>query len=135
MLGVQRRQYTASELSRLGDIVGQPAPLAVVHVSHGPWYGFNGVQALVLTDAAVYRVQQGWALLPDRVIDTYHVSEITEPRWALGRTGRAGRISFTVGGVRHSYASKWQEAADFAAGLQRLVSPSQAPPEGDRRAP
>ena len=91
-------------------------------MSNGPWYGFNGVQALVLTDAAVYRVQQGWALLPDRVIDKYLVSDISEPRWTSGRAGRGGRISFKVADARHSYASKWQEAADLAATLERLVS-------------
>ncbi|WP_157720052.1 hypothetical protein [Microlunatus sagamiharensis] len=121
---MRRREYTASELSRLGDIVGQrPARLAA-HVSNGPWYGFNGIQALVLTNEAVYRVQQGWALLPDRVIDKYLLSDISEPRWTSSRAGRTGRISFNVASARHSYASKWQEAADLALALERIVSAS-----------
>ena len=124
MSSVRRREYTASELSRLGDIVGQGPACLAAHVSNGPWYGFNGVQALVLTDEAVYRVQQGWALLPDRVIGKYLVRDISEPRWISSRAGRAGRISFKVAGARHSYASKWQEAADLALALERLVSAS-----------
>lgn len=121
-MGVQQRRYTASELSRFGAIVGPPTPRLVAHVSNGPWYGFNGVQALVLTEAAVYRVQQGWALLPDRVIDKYLVSDISGPRWTTGRSGRSGRISFKVAGSPHSYASKWQEAADLASELERRAS-------------
>jgi hypothetical protein len=124
MSSVRRREYTASELSRLGDIVGQRPACLPAHVSNGPWYGFNGVQALVLTDEAVYRVQQGWALLPDRVIGKYLVRDISEPRWISSRAGRAGRISFKVAGARHSYASKWQEAADLALALERLVPES-----------
>jgi hypothetical protein len=121
-VGVKQRGYTASELSRFGDIVQQPAPDAVAHVSKGPWYGLNGIQALVLTEAAVYRIQQGWALLPDRVIDKYLLSDISEPRWTSSRGGRAGRISFKVAGAHRSYASKWQEAADLASELERLAS-------------
>ena len=118
---VEQRGYTASELSRFGDIVQQPAPGLVAHVSSGPWYGFNGVQALVLTEGAVYRIQQGWALLSDRVIDKYLLSDISEPCWTAGRGGRSGRLSFKVAGVRRSYSSKWQEAADLASELERLA--------------
>lgn len=118
---VERRTYSGSELSRLGEVIGRPAPRLVAHVSHGPWYGFNGIQALALTDQALYRVQQGYALRPERVLGTYLLSEISEPRWAPERHGRSGRLSFRVAGSRRSYASKWQEAAELASALERLV--------------
>jgi phage protein U len=120
---VKLRTYSGSELSRLGDIIGQPAPRLVAHVSNGPWYGFNGIQALALTDQAVYRIQRGFAALrPDRVLGKYLLSEISEPRWKPKRSGRSGRISFRVAGSRCSYTSKWQEAAELAARLESLVS-------------
>ncbi len=91
-------------------------------MSNGPWYGFNGVQALVLTPAALYRIQTGWALRPDRVLAKYLVGDIAKPRWTTDRGGRSGRISFKVAGDARSYVSKWQEAADLAAELTRLNS-------------
>ena len=104
-------------MARLGDIVGQRPVRKVAHVSTGPWYGFNGVQALVLTDDALYRVQQGLALRPDRVMDTFLLTDLSDVFWRPGRRGRSGRIAFSVAGSRRSYASKWRDAVDLVEEL------------------
>jgi hypothetical protein len=121
MSSVERRRYSAAELSRFGDITRQATPHLVAQVSHGPWVGFNGIQALVLTGKTVYRIQQGWALRPERVISKYPVSDISDVRWTSSRGGRSGRLTFRVAGSRRSFASKWQEATDLAAELERLA--------------
>lgn len=112
------RRYTDSEVSRLQDIIGSDRPIKLVaHVSSGPWYGFNGVQALVLTDQALYRVQASkYSVRPDVVLDKYLLSDVSDAQWtARGRN--AGRLTLRVAGTRKSYASTWAEASDLAAAL------------------
>jgi len=44
---MRARQYSDSEISRLQEIITTDRPVQLIaHVSEGPWYGFNGVQAL-----------------------------------------------------------------------------------------
>ena len=82
---MDRHGYKAPELLRLADIVGRPVR-CVAHVSNGPWYGFTGVQALVLTDQALYRIPQGYALLADRIVDTFLLS--LDPRMQVDVAAR-----------------------------------------------
>ncbi|WP_375425886.1 hypothetical protein [uncultured Friedmanniella sp.] len=117
---MKRRQYTATELNRLGGIIGQSVAGLVAQVSTVPWYGFNGIQALVLTDDAVYRIQQSFfALRRDRILGRYPLTDISDPRWTPARNGRSGRIAFRVAGSQHCYISKWQEAVELAGRLER----------------
>lgn len=111
------RQYSDSEVSRLQDIISSDRPIRLIaHVSNGPWYGFNGVQVLVLTDQALYRVQASkFAFRRDVVLDKVVLSDLSDARWIARRD--SGRISFRVAGVRKSYVSKWTEATDLAKAL------------------
>jgi hypothetical protein len=122
---VDQHGCTTADLLRLGDVVGQHPVRQVAHVSNGPWYGFNGVQALVLTDHALYRVPQGFALRANRVIDTFALSDLAGPRWEPRPDGRSGRLSFTVAGSRRSYVSRWSESEDLVRALATASSSDQ----------
>lgn len=102
------------------DLIGSDEPIRLIaHVSHEPWYGFNGVQALVLTERALYRVQASkFAVLPDALLNTFFLSDITNTQWRPRGSGKAGRVSFKAAGRRKFYASKWVEAAELAVALR-----------------
>jgi hypothetical protein len=87
---VKDREFSPKELSRLSQIVGDDPVEAVAEVSHGPWWGFNGVQTLVLTASRLYRVQGGFALRKDRVLESTLRSQVTNVDWVAGsQVGRS----------------------------------------------
>lgn len=106
-------------MAQLQDLISSDGPIRLIaHVSNGPWYGFNGVQALVLTKHCLYRIQASQlALLPGALLNTFALSDISNAQWRPQTSGNTGRLSFRTGGRRKSYASKWAEAADLAAAL------------------
>lgn len=116
---MKRRGYSGPELDNLQKVVGPSHPIRLVaHVSRGPWYGFNGVQALILTDEDLYRVQaSAFALRRDRVLERFPRASLSDVRWRE-RSEKAGRISFAFAGKAKSYASKWAEASEMAQLLQ-----------------
>ena len=60
---VLERLYTDEEVAELRRAIRVDAPmLAVADFSPGRWWGFNGIQTLVLTDDHLHVIQQGWAL-------------------------------------------------------------------------
>jgi hypothetical protein len=88
---------------------------SVVRVSSGPWVGFNGVQALVLGDETLFRIQASrWALRRDTVLDRYPLSHVTNSRWIRSSRGDAGRIEFRIDGKRKSFTSDRPEAPELA---------------------
>jgi hypothetical protein len=133
-----------SSASFLDDVIGCGRPvLLVVQVGSGPWHGLNGVQALMLTDRALYRIRAGrHSLRVGAVLDKFLLTDITDARWTARGSRGAGRVSFCVAGRRRSYASRWAETAELAQALRTLTDerprpqPSLStirPPDGSRR--
>ena len=119
--------HSDNDASFLQDVIGCGRPvLLVVQVSQGRWYGFHGVQALVLTDQTLYRVRAGRYTLRARVVlDKFLLTDLTAARWTPRGTGGGGRISFDLAGRRKSYASKWAETAELAQALTALQAAEQ----------
>jgi len=105
----------AADQAHFQAVIRDEPVRTVVWVSRGPWMGFNGVQALVLGNETLFRVQASrWALRPDAVLDRYPLSQITGARWIRRRSGDIGRIEFRINGERKSFTSDRPEAPELA---------------------
>lgn len=92
--------------------------------SHGPWWGFNGIQLIVVTDAGVHVVQAGVAMTAGGSRLTVALSEVQGVGWRVRRGvgGQTVRLMFTVGGRRRRYVSKFQQAVEVCEALARRTS-------------
>jgi hypothetical protein len=118
------RQYTEAETANLHNAIGDDAPvLAVADFSPGPWWGFNGVQTLVLTEDQLFVVQCGFALTRGRLRRSFSMSDIQQLDWRIGRHRRreAVHVTLKIGRRRRHYTSKYRQATDLARQLARLV--------------
>jgi hypothetical protein len=124
---VLERKYTDVEVAKLRLAIRDEAPiLALADFSPGRWWGFNGIQTLVLTADHVHVVPQGLALTRGRLRRSLATAGIQRVNWQMrDRFGRkVVRMTVETGGKILSYASKYQNGADLAAELTQLVSPS-----------
>jgi hypothetical protein len=118
------RQYTDAETADLHNAIGDDASvLAVADFSPGPWWGFNGVQTLVLTEGQLFVVQRGLALTSGRLRRSLPTSDIQKLDWRIGRHRRREAVHMTlkIGPRRRHYTSKYRQAADLARQLSGLV--------------
>jgi len=124
---LKRRGYTTDELSELRHATRDDARvLAVAEFSPGPWWGFNGIQALILTADQLHVVPQGVALtrgrlrrsLPRAAIHT--VTSRTRRRFGLNIV----QMTLGIGRRRRRYTSIYQEGADLAAKLAQQTPPA-----------
>ncbi|MDP9073327.1 MAG: hypothetical protein M3N98_03965 [Actinomycetota bacterium] len=118
------RQYTDAETTNLRHAVGDDSPvLSVADFSPGPWWGFNGVQTLVLTKGHLFVVQGGHALTSGRLRRSFPTSNIAKLEWRIGRHRRREAVHMTleVGRRKRHYTSKYRQAADLAQQLTGLV--------------
>lgn len=104
---------------RAAAVAGSPGPvLHALEVSSGPWPGFDGMQALLLTSTTLYRVRASrFAVRPNAVLDVIDRDEISGARWAAGPLGGLGRLRFLADGRRRSFVSAWAEGDGFARSL------------------
>jgi hypothetical protein len=117
------RQYTDAEAANLHNAIGDDASvLAVADFSPGPWWGFNGVQTLVLTESQLFVVQRGLALTSGRLRRSLPTCDIQQFDWRIGRHRRREAVHMTlkIGRRRRHYISKYRQAADLARQLSRL---------------
>jgi hypothetical protein len=124
---VLERRYTDVEVAKLRHAIRDEAPmLAVADFSPGRWWGFNGIQTLVLTADHVHVVPQGLALTRDRLRRHLATADIETVSWRmLERFGRkVVRMTLEAGGKSRNYTSKYQNGADLATELTQLVSPT-----------
>jgi hypothetical protein len=124
---LQKRSYTDEEIAELSRATGGDAPmLALADFSPGPWWGFNGIQALVLTADQLHVVPQGLALTRGRLRRSLLTADIQSVNWRTGQ--RFGLevilMTLTMGHRRRTYTSRYQEGADLAAKLAEQVRPS-----------
>jgi hypothetical protein len=85
---MNRLGHTTDELSELRHATRDDAPmLAVAEFSPGPWWGFNGIQSLILTADQLYVVPRGMALTHGRLRRT--LSGL--PQMIGTRSGESGR--------------------------------------------
>ena len=120
------RKYTDGEVAELRRAIRDDTPmLAVADFSPGRWWGFNGIQRLVLTADQLYVVPQGLALTRGRLRRTLPIAGIQRVSWRTQeRFGRqAVRMTLSTGVRSRNYTSIYQEGAEFAAKLTQLVSP------------
>ncbi|MDQ6949974.1 MAG: hypothetical protein M3256_27955 [Actinomycetota bacterium] len=111
-------------MAQLHKAIGDDAPvLAVADFSPGPWWGFNGIQTLVLTADQVSLVPGGLALTSGRLRRRLSTSEIQSFDWRMGRHGRREAVHMTlkVGRRRRHYTSKYRQGAELAQQLSRLL--------------
>ena len=112
---MQSGSATRFALADLQELVGSSTPIRfALDVSSGPWWGFNGVQTLVLGDAALFRVQGRLAIRPRVVLNVFPLSRITDARWVPTRSGRSGRLSMAVRGKRVSFVARSGKGAALA---------------------
>jgi hypothetical protein len=124
---LNRRGHTTDELSELRHAIHDDAPmLAVAEFSPGPWWGFNGIQSLILTADQLYVVPQGIALTHRRLRRSLPRAAIHTVTWRTGQ--RFGlnvvQMSLSIGSRRRRYTSIYQEGADLAAKLAPQTPPA-----------
>lgn len=124
---VLKRSYTDEEIAELHRAVGDDAPmLAVADFSPGPWWGFNGIQALILTADHLHVVQQGDALTRGRLRRSLPTTSVQSLSWRTGDRFGLEVVQMTVktGYRRRRYTSRYLEGADLASKLSEQVRPS-----------
>ena len=117
---LKRRGYTTDELLEFRDAIRDDARiLAVAEFSPGPWWGFNGIQALILTADQIHVVPQGIALTRGRLRRSLPRAAIHAVTWRTRRRFRLNVVQMTlsIGRRRRRYTSIYQEGADLAAKL------------------
>lgn len=114
----------ASDLALVDGVTAGSRVVAVAPFSHGPGWGFNGVQLIVVTDTRLLVVQAGVAMTAGRLRLTVPLSGVQEVGWRVRRGvgGQAVRLVFTVDGRRRRYASKFQQAVDVCEALARFTT-------------
>jgi hypothetical protein len=118
------RHYNDADLAVLRSATGGAAPvLAVADFSPGPWWGFNGVQRLVLTADRLFVVQSGYALTRGRLRRSFPIAEVQTANWRFTRRfGFEGvQMRLKVKGRSRTYSSKYRQGADLAEQLSGLV--------------
>jgi len=124
---VLERRYTDVEVAKLRHAICDEAPmLAVADFSPDCLWGFNGIQTLVLTADQVHVVPQGLAFTRGRLRRSLATAGIQTVSWRMReRFGRkVVRTTVETGGKILNYTCKYQNGADLATELTRLVSPS-----------
>lgn len=124
---MNRRGHTTDELSKLRHAIRDDAPmLAVAEFSPGPWWGFNGIQALILTADQIHVVPQGVALTHGRLRRSLPRAAIHTVTWRTRRHFGLNVVQMTlsIGSRRRRYTSIYQEGADLAAKLAPQTPPA-----------
>jgi hypothetical protein len=93
----------------------------VADFSPGPWWGFNGVRTLVLTDERLHVLQRGLFSRRLRARRTLKVADISAVK--LRTTDMVVHMTVATGHRRRWYASKYQQGADLADRLARQACP------------
>lgn len=85
------RKHTDVEVAKLRHAIRDEAPvLAVADFSPGRWWGFNGIQTLVLTADQIHVVPQGLAFAHGRLRRSLATAGIQTVSWRMReRFGRA----------------------------------------------
>jgi len=118
-MGLPEWAPAASDLALVDGVTAGSRVVAVAPFSHGPGWGCNGVQLIVVTDTRLLVVQAGVAMTAGRLRLTVPLSGVQEVGWRVRRGvgGQAVRLVFTVDGRRRRYASKFQQAVDVCEAL------------------
>lgn len=113
-----------SDLDAANAVTSASPVVALAPFSHGPWWGFNGVQLVVLTATHLHVLQAGLALTTGSLRLTAPLTAIDKVTWRVrrGRGGHAVRMVVSVHGRRHRYVSKYQQAVDLCDALARSTS-------------
>lgn len=124
---MEQRNYTHEEQAGLAAAVGADPGSDVVAApfSPGPWWGFNGIQDLVLFGGSLHVVQSGVAVTRGRRRQSTPFHALDRTRWRTRRGlpgGRVVRLSMRADGRRRTYTSKYHEAVGFSEHLMREVS-------------
>ncbi len=127
MTGLPEWAPAASDLAAVDGVAAGSRVAAVAPFSHGPWWGFNGVQLIVVTDTRLEIVQTGFTLTAGRPRLTAPLSGVQEAGWRVRRGvgGQVVRLMFTVDGRRRRYVSKFQQAVDVCEALARATTGEQ----------
>ncbi len=122
MTGLPEWSPGASDLALVDGVMAGSRAITGAPFSHGPWWGFNGAQLIVVTDTRLEIVQTGVALTAGRPRLTAPLSEVQEVRWRVRRGvgGQAVLLVVTVDGSRRRYVSKFQQAVDVCEALARF---------------
>ncbi len=114
------------DLDALKGVGAASGVVSFAPFSHGPWWGFNGVQLVVLTGSELHVVQSGYALTAGRTRLSTRLAAIQGVEWLQRR--RFGRqtvqMVLTVEGRRRRYVSKYQQAADLRDALVQALPSS-----------
>jgi hypothetical protein len=124
---LRRRGHTTDELSELRHAIRDDARmLAVAEFSPGPWWGFNGIQSLILTADQLHVVPQGIALSHGRLRRSLPRAAIHTVAWRTRRRFGLNVVHMTlsIGRRRRRYTSIYQEGADLAAELAPQTPPA-----------
>jgi hypothetical protein len=114
---MMHKDYNAADLEQLALASGTSATiLAVADFSPGAWWGFNGVQSLILTADQLFIVQKRFGGRAGRLRQSMSTGAIRRVDWTVQR--RLGResvsMTLTTEGRSQRYTSKWSNASDFA---------------------
>lgn len=115
------RPFSQAERSEFRHALGATAEIdAAALFSPGPWWGFNGVQVVVLTEDRLHVLQTGTALTAGRLRRSVPLCSVTRCHWRLRRgvRGEVTRLTFTAGGRTRTYTSKYQQGVELCARLQ-----------------
>lgn len=119
-----RRGYTYAEVEALASVAGVDpgAILAAAPFSPGPWWGFNGVQTLVLTWDSLHVVQSGIALTTGRLRRSARLDSISGTRARVVGGGRVVRLTLRVKGRRRTHTSMFREGVSFCERLEASLT-------------
>jgi hypothetical protein len=119
------RDYSEQELNEVHRITGhEETVLAMADFSPGPWWGFNGIQTLVVTSNHLHVVQRGVALTRGRLRKSVPTDSIRAVEWHVRRLlGReAVRMTVTADGWRSTFTSKYRQGVEVAKTLAQYAT-------------
>lgn len=96
--------------------------IAHAKFSPGPWWGFNGVQSLILTDSQLVRVKLRWGGSPKKVLDRLPLDEIRDASYRLSGRDEGKFVHLTISAKRkRRFTSKHKEGLALAKRLRAVV--------------
>jgi hypothetical protein len=127
---VKNKPLTSNELAELMSVIGTEDELvASGEFSPGPWWGFNGIQTLVVTRHKLLILQSGFALTARRdwrktgrrSMDLTSIKGISSKR---RRTflGEAMVLRMQTNHKSHTFATKYQEGENVVRALHAHIA-------------
>jgi hypothetical protein len=122
-LQLKQRDYSLAELAAFRYAMGEAGRvLAAADVSRGPWFGFNGVQTLIVTPSTLFVIHAGRTFIRCRVRHRLSLNEVAlvDCRVTRSRLWPSVRLVLELRGRQISYVSRYREALVMAEVLTDL---------------